>query len=160
MCPQFLRLAFQMECLFLLESRCAIQLNCLNHILRRISHKNCVRIEAFERYDKRDALKRLLLIGCLKCEFENKTQYDICCLPNLSMMARSTVKPTVHAFKLMADDRPCSPPFSLLYFTHGFESILVQWCNPLTLQPEQSGGVGSKPGRAPPLERHDMWLRT
>ena len=27
--------------------------------------------------------------------------------------------------------------------------------NPLTLQPEQSGGVGSSPGRAPPLERHD-----
>ena len=32
---------------------------------------------------------------------------------------------------------------------------MAPWCNPLTLQPEQSGGVGSNPGRAPPLERHD-----
>ena len=34
-------------------------------------------------------------------------------------------------------------------------------CNPLALQPEQSGGVGLKPGRAPPLERHDKgsWTR-
>ena len=32
--------------------------------------------------------------------------------------------------------------------------------DPLTLQPEQSGGVGSSPGRAPPLERHDKGSRT
>ena len=38
------------------------------------------------------------------------------------------------------------------------EGVVVQWCNPLTLQPE--GGVGSKPGRAPPLERHDKGSRT
>ena len=36
-----------------------------------------------------------------------------------------------------------------------YEGVVAQWCNPLTLQPEQSGGVGSSPGRAPPLERHD-----
>ena len=30
----------------------------------------------------------------------------------------------------------------------------------LTLQPEQSGGVGSIPGRAPPLERHEKSLQT
>ena len=36
-----------------------------------------------------------------------------------------------------------------------FEGVVAQWCNLLTLQPEQSGGAGSKPGRAPPLERHD-----
>ena len=35
------------------------------------------------------------------------------------------------------------------------EGVVAQWCNPLTLQPEQSGGVGSKPDRASPLERHD-----
>ena len=29
------------------------------------------------------------------------------------------------------------------------ESFVVQWCNRLTLQPEQSGGVGSIPGRTP-----------
>ena len=34
-----------------------------------------------------------------------------------------------------------------------FEGVVVPWCNPLTLQPEQSGGVGSSPGRTPPLER-------
>ena len=35
------------------------------------------------------------------------------------------------------------------------EVLVAQWCNPLTLQPEQSGGVGSIPGRAPPLECRD-----
>ena len=39
--------------------------------------------------------------------------------------------------------------------------VVAPLCNPLTLQPEQSGGVGSSPGRAPPLERHDkgLWTR-
>ena len=40
------------------------------------------------------------------------------------------------------------------------EGVVAPWCNPLTLQPEQSGGVGSSPGRAPSLERHDKGLRT
>ena len=26
------------------------------------------------------------------------------------------------------------------------EGVVALWCNPLTLQPEQSGGVGSNPG--------------
>ena len=41
------------------------------------------------------------------------------------------------------------------------EGIVVPWCNPPTLQPEQSGGVDSNPGRVPPLERHDKgsWTR-
>ena len=33
--------------------------------------------------------------------------------------------------------------------------VVAQCCNPLTLQPEQSGGVGSIPIRAPSLEHHD-----
>ena len=34
-------------------------------------------------------------------------------------------------------------------------------CNPLTLQPEQSGGMGSIPNsKTPPLEHHDKGLRT
>ena len=37
---------------------------------------------------------------------------------------------------------------------------MAQWCNPVTLQPEQLGGVGSIPGRTPPLERHDKESRT
>ena len=41
-----------------------------------------------------------------------------------------------------------------------FEGVVAPWCNPLTLQPEQSGGVGSSPGRAPSLERHDKGSRT
>ena len=41
-----------------------------------------------------------------------------------------------------------------------FEGVVVQWCNHLTLQQEQSGGVGSNPGRASPLERHDKASRT
>ena len=37
---------------------------------------------------------------------------------------------------------------------------MAPWCDSLTLQPEQSGGVGSNPGMAPPLERHDKGSRT
>ena len=33
--------------------------------------------------------------------------------------------------------------------------FFAQWCNPLALQSEQSGGMGLIPGRAPPLECHD-----
>ena len=40
------------------------------------------------------------------------------------------------------------------------EGVVAQWCNPLTLKPEQSGGVGSRGGRASPLERHDKGSRT
>ena len=45
--------------------------------------------------------------------------------------------------------------------TSTIEGVVALWCNPLTLQPEQSGGVGSNSGRAPPLERHDKgsWTR-
>ena len=42
----------------------------------------------------------------------------------------------------------------------GTEGVVAPWCNPLTLQPEQSGGVGSIPGRTPPHERHDKGSRT
>ena len=38
--------------------------------------------------------------------------------------------------------------------------VVAPWCNPLTLQPEPSGRVGSSPGRAPPLERHDKGSQT
>ena len=41
-----------------------------------------------------------------------------------------------------------------------FEGFVAQWYNPLTLQPERSGGVGSIPGKASPLERHDKGPRT
>ena len=37
--------------------------------------------------------------------------------------------------------------------------VVAQWCNPLTLQSKQSGGVGSIPGRAPTLESHDKGSR-
>ena len=38
-------------------------------------------------------------------------------------------------------------------------NVVALWCNPLTLQPERSGGVDSNPGRTP--ERHDKgsWTR-
>ena len=39
------------------------------------------------------------------------------------------------------------------------EGVAAPWCNPLTLQPEQSGEVGSNPG-APTLECHDKGSRT
>ena len=45
-------------------------------------------------------------------------------------------------------------PFILSTFLL-IEGVVAQWCNPLTLKSEQSGGVGSNPGRTPPLERHD-----
>ena len=48
------------------------------------------------------------------------------------------------------------------YFLNNFEceDVVAEWCNPMTLQSEQSGGVGSIPGRAPTLERRDKGLRT
>ena len=35
------------------------------------------------------------------------------------------------------------------------EGAVAQWCKPLTLRPEQSGGQGSIPVRALPLKRYD-----
>ena len=40
------------------------------------------------------------------------------------------------------------------------EGVVVQWCNPLTLMPEQSDGVGSRPDRVSSLERHNKGSRT
>ena len=37
---------------------------------------------------------------------------------------------------------------------------VAQWCNPLTLQPEQSDAVGSILGKVPLLERRDKGSRT
>ena len=37
---------------------------------------------------------------------------------------------------------------------------VAHWFNPLLLQPEQSGGQRSIPGRVPILERHDKESRT
>ena len=45
---------------------------------------------------------------------------------------------------------------TLLSYSKG---VVAPWCNPLTLQPEQLGGVGSTPGRTPPLECHDKGSR-
>ena len=42
---------------------------------------------------------------------------------------------------------------------HKFEGVVAPWCNLLKLQPVLSGGVGSNPGRAPPLMRHDKGSR-
>ena len=50
---------------------------------------------------------------------------------------------------------PTLMPDSLAAVSKDYLNVLAQWCNPLTLQPEQSGGVGSRCGRASPLERHD-----
>ena len=49
---------------------------------------------------------------------------------------------------------------NLCYLYLKYEGVVAPWCNTLTLQPEQSGGVGSSPGKAPPLERHDKGSRT
>ena len=40
------------------------------------------------------------------------------------------------------------------------EGAVAQGCNTLTLQPDLTGGMGSIPDRAPPLERHDEESRT
>ena len=50
--------------------------------------------------------------------------------------------------------------FRVYFITIKAEGVVAPWFNPLTLQPEQSGGVGSSPGRVPPLERHDKGSRT
>ena len=60
-------------------------------------------------------------------------------------------------------------PFTIAEKIWSFEGVVVLWCNltlaltmilALTLQPEQSAGVGSIPSRAPPFERHDTGLQT
>ena len=48
-------------------------------------------------------------------------------------------------------------PFILSTFLL-IEGVVAQWCNPL--QSEQSGGVGSNPGRTPSFERNDKGSRT
>ena len=53
---------------------------------------------------------------------------------------------------LQKQDFHCSQEMSKLL---DIEGVVVQWCNSQTLQPKQSGGVDSKPGRAPQLKRHD-----
>ena len=45
--------------------------------------------------------------------------------------------------------------FLQTYLGCTFEGVVAQWCNPPALKSEQSGGVGSIPGRTPSLERHD-----
>ena len=49
---------------------------------------------------------------------------------------------------------------SVIIMFLSFEGVVALWCNPLTLQPEQSGGVGSKPSRVPPLELHEKGSQT
>ena len=43
----------------------------------------------------------------------------------------------------------------MVSYGHNIEGILAQWCNPLTLQPDQLGGQRLIPSMAPPLEHHD-----
>ena len=40
------------------------------------------------------------------------------------------------------------------------KGVVAQWCNPLALQSDHSGGVGSIPGRTPLIEHHDKGSRT
>ena len=40
------------------------------------------------------------------------------------------------------------------------EGVVAQWCNPLTLKPEQSGGVGSISCRTPSPDRRDKGSQT
>ena len=64
---------------------------------------------------------------------------------------------------------PSSLPFFPLFspsirffflFPFFLDGVVAQWCTPLALKPEKSGGVGSSPGKAPPLERHEKGSRT
>ena len=47
----------------------------------------------------------------------------------------------------------------MFFLNRGF-GVVTQWCNPLTLESEQSGGVRLIPRRALPLERHNKGLQT
>ena len=57
-------------------------------------------------------------------------------------------------------DRYLLCAFLVPFLLNMLEGVVGPWCNSLTLQPEQSGGVGSSPGKAPLLERHDKGSRT
>ena len=65
--------------------------------------------------------------------------------------------------QIKATSKFCSSNFTMSLLHDNarcIECVVVQWCNPLTLQPEHSDGMGSRRGRASPLERHDKGSRT
>ena len=63
---------------------------------------------------------------------------------------------------LQPSSLPLQPCLRFLHLTglNFHKRCCGTWCNPLTLQPGQSGGQILIPGRAPPLERHGMGSRT
>ena len=78
---------------------------------------------------------------------------------NMSSYSKSNVHSNGRIFvKPLGNEQPTQITFTLQWYS--FYGVVAQWCNRLILQPEQSGGVGSKPGGAPPLERHDKGWRT
>ena len=57
----------------------------------------------------------------------------------------------IHLFSLRGQEKRQNRLLELcdkIKFGAKFPSKDIQWCDPLTLQPEQSGGVGSRRGRA------------
>ena len=49
---------------------------------------------------------------------------------------------------------------NVLLIVADVKGVVAQWCNPHTLQPEQSDRVGLIPSRGPPLEHHDKESQT
>ena len=50
--------------------------------------------------------------------------------------------------------------FKELFYPSSNRRCVALWCRPLSLEPEQSDGHGSIPGRAQPLERHEKGSHT
>ena len=73
---------------------------------------------------------------------------------------RSThMTPDWKVSKMCAGFLPCSNHMARWCWCCGGEGVVALWCNPLTLQPQQSRGVGSNPSRAPPLKCHGKGSR-
>ena len=65
-----------------------------------------------------------------------------------------------HHRTLASRERGLSNTWLLFYSSRNNEGVVAQSRYPLALLPEQSGGMGSIPGKAPPLEHHDKGSRT
>ena len=76
---------------------------------------------------------------------------------NLKIFYKYIIDVTIQVLKIKLS---CYLQTSDEHAVRSTEGVVVQWYNPLTLQSEQSEGVGLIPGRVPLLQYHDKGSRT
>ena len=92
-----------------------------------------------------------------KSNLNSSLQKRSCGSEEKKMQGSKLAVPKVRVFNFSALLTLCvfHLSFHSIFQHSSIEGVMAQWRNPLTLKPEQSCGVGSIPGRTPPLERHD-----